>query len=291
MIYDYLIIGGGISGYVSAYELGKQNKTCLILEKNKNQSEKVCGGGVSYKALKLLEEAGMCTSELYNLDCKEIKGHIIHKNGTIFSKTYSEQKHSLGIRRKLFDNFLLENAKKYDVEIRYNQKVKNIEMVDGYYKINDYYSKEYLWAIGAKTPDGCIPAGQSIGISAQILTDCKLDDDKFYYWYGSDNSEEYFWAFPIGESLWNVGVWTRCYKIGLKRYFEECLRKYFICHTTKPITYLQLPKAEFLGHEDQRGKKLFTVNGVGDFAGKCNPINGGGIIYAIDSAIKYCHAL
>ena len=74
MIYDYIIIGGGISGYVSAYELGKQNKTCLILEKNKNQSEKVCGGGVSYKALKLLEEAGMCTSELYNLDCKEIKG-------------------------------------------------------------------------------------------------------------------------------------------------------------------------------------------------------------------------
>ena len=32
-------------------------------------------------------------------------------------------------------------------------------------------------------------------------------------------------------------------------------------------------------------------NGVGDFAGKCNPINGGGIIGAIDSAIELTQAI
>ena len=39
MIYDYIIIGGGIAGSVCAYELGKRGQQCIILEKNSQQSE------------------------------------------------------------------------------------------------------------------------------------------------------------------------------------------------------------------------------------------------------------
>ena len=82
MIYDYIIIGGGIAGGVCAYELGKRRQKCIILEKNSRQSEKVCGGGVSYKALNKLQEIGISVDPLLEVDSKLIKGHVVWKNKT-----------------------------------------------------------------------------------------------------------------------------------------------------------------------------------------------------------------
>ena len=99
--------------------------------------------------------------------------------------------------------------------------------------------------------------------------------------------EKYFWAFPIGDYLWNVGIWSRNYDKGLKRLYNESLNEYFLSKVIGDWEYLRKPKAEFLGHYDQRNDGLYMKDGIGDFAGCCNPVNGGGIHYAIKSAVEY----
>ena len=88
MIYDYIIIGAGISGCVCSYLLQKNGYKCLILEKNKNICEKVCGGGISYKAIRLLREIGMPVSELFGMDVSAVNGHIINFKTNRIIKIY-----------------------------------------------------------------------------------------------------------------------------------------------------------------------------------------------------------
>lgn len=55
-MYDYIVIGSGIAGNVFAYEAGKLNKTCVILEKTPYRIDKTCGGGIPRKAIDLLKK-------------------------------------------------------------------------------------------------------------------------------------------------------------------------------------------------------------------------------------------
>ena len=288
MIYDYIIIGGGIAGGVCAYELGKRRQKCIILEKNSRQSEKVCGGGVSYKALNKLQEIGISVEPLLEVDSKLIKGHVVWKNKTYIENIYNGGKRSLGIQRNLFDKYLLDKAEQKNVHIKYGEKVTCVCKKDNIYNINGFFAKEVVWASGARSVQDKLLREQSIGISGQICAKSNLADDIFHYWYFDEHDmEKYFWAFPIGHNLWNVGIWSRNYDKGLKRLYNKSLNEYFLSKVIGDWEYLRKPKAEFLGHYDQRNDGLYMKDGIGDFAGCCNPVNGGGIHYAIKSAVEY----
>lgn len=288
MIYDYLIVGGGIAGSVCARELGKRGKKCIILEKNSSQSEKVCGGGVSYKALGMLEKTGIETESLFLADSKRITGHIIFQDGKYKEKIYKSGKVSLGIRRALLDGCLICAAKYYNAQIKYGEEVKNVFRTGELYEVNGFWAKEIVWASGARSIFGETLNGQSIGLSGQITAKTDLEDNRFHYWYfEKQNSEKYFWAFPVGNHLWNVGVWSRNFERRLKEDYQYCMEKFFLNRTIGEWSYLRKPRAEFLGHCDQRKEDCFRRSGIGDFAGTCNPVNGGGIHYAIKSAVEY----
>lgn len=288
MIYDYIIIGGGIAGAVCGYELGKKGAKCIILEKNSSQTEKVCGGGVSYKALGMLENIGINIEPLFSLDSKAIKGHVLYHLNNTESKIYSDGKVSLGIQRNLFDGYLLQQAANKDVYIKYNEKVKEITYKNNIYDVNGFSTKNVIWAIGARSIEGSVIEGQSIGFSGQIYARSTLRDDFFHFWYFDEESyEKYFWVFPIGQNLWNVGVWNRRFDNRLNNDYQNCLKKYFLNNVIGSWEYIRKPKAEFLGHHDQRNTHSFMKQGIGDFAGHCNPHNGGGIHYAIESAIAF----
>ena len=53
--YDYLIVGAGLYGAVMAYELGKQGKTCLVIDRRNH----IAG----------------------NIYCEDIEGIHVHKYG------------------------------------------------------------------------------------------------------------------------------------------------------------------------------------------------------------------
>lgn len=289
MIYDFLIVGGGVAGAICAYQLSKSEKKCLVLEKKSKGSEKICGGGISNRALSLLETIGMDLSELYEYDNKRILGHIIFSGDTDVKKNYLPTQTALGVQRCIFDGYLLQQAMSVGASIHYEQNVERITYTDDVYSVNGYKAKNIIWATGARDIQNKLLKEQSIGYSGQICTDCALDDDKFYFWYYDEKGKDrYFWAFPIGENLWNVGVWFREYANEIRRDFEKCLNDIFLKYVENTWCYKRLPKAEFLGHVDQRKNDLIFKYGIGDFSGTCNVKNGGGIHCAIESAIDFC---
>lgn len=285
MNYDYIIIGGAVAGSICAYDLCKKGHSCLVLEQYRSDHEKICGGGVSYKALDLLEQAGIEIEPLFEVDSRVVSGHIIYKDGSITEKVYKDGKISLGIQRNLFEEFLRKQAQRMGADFCFEHKVSNVLFNGDKYNVDEYSGDQLIWAIGARSLDGKIPNGQSIGISGQIEGRTDLREDRFYYWYYEPAGEsKYFWAFPIGKNLWNVGLWSRQAFAEMRCDYEDCLDRYFLPHLNGEWNYLRKPKAEFLGHFDQR-KDQDGCLGVGDFAGMCNPLNGGGIIGAIQSAL------
>lgn len=255
----------------------------MVVEKHNSPYEKVCGGGVSYKAIDLLSSIGMDTKKLFDLDCSLVSGHTIFRGDSAVAKTYADGNVSIGIQRKLFDAFLLEQAKEYGVEIAYGEDVLEVERNKQTYNINDYAGKDIIWAIGARAVNGFFLKGQSIGISAIIQGKFDLDNRRFYYWYEPEIQDRYFWTFPVGIDKWNVGVWSRRTFPNMMKYYEKCISAYFLNHSLGAWCYIYSARAEFLGHIDQRKE---GDKGVGDYAGLCNERNGGGIIPAICSAIN-----
>lgn len=293
MIYDYAIIGAGVAGPVCAYQLAQNGKRCILFEKNSIPSEKICGGGVSYKALQSLRKIGIQTKLLFGNNSKSIQGHVIHKaDGLTMTKIYSIGKVSLGIQRNIFDLHLLNCALKEGVSICYGYSINDVAHVNDLYNIDNYWVKHIIWATGARNVQGNLVTGQSIGYSGQICAKSKLEPYFFHYWY-YDKSEEnkYFWVFPIGHNLWNVGIWSRSPFIEMKKEYSNCLEKFFLDTVNNKWDYYRLPKGEFLGHIDQRQSSTVFSYGVGDFAGACNPLNGGGIIGAINSSIELAHKI
>lgn len=285
MNYDYIIVGGAVAGSVCAYNLCKKGYSCIVFEQHSSNYEKICGGGVSYKALDLLVQAGIEIEPLFMFNSQVISGHIIYKNGKSIEKIYKDGKISLGIQRNLFDEFIRKQAQKMGAVFCFEHKVSKVFFVDDNYTIDEQSGSKIVWAVGARTLLGTIPNGQSIGISGQIKARVELCKDRFYYWYYEPDCEsKYFWVFPIGQDMWNVGLWSRHAFPEMKHEYEECLNRFFVPHIKGKWNYWRNPKADFLGHHDQR-KDNGGCMGVGDFAGMCNPVNGGGIIGAIQSSL------
>lgn len=286
-IFDYIIAGSGIAGNICAYELARRNKTCLILEKEPFRKEKVCGGGIPHTALRILRDIDISIEELFRKDVKVVKGDVFYQNGKFVEHNYSSDSYALGTSRYLFDEFLLQQAIRQGAAIRYNETVNRIDKENNIYVINAYKTRHFVSATGARGIGKHIVNGQSVGISAQIIGQSLLDANKFYFWYYSDSKEKYFWIFPIGKDLWNVGVWFRKPDNSMKRDFNDCVDRYIKGNFINGYSYKILPKGEFLGNIDQRNIGLDYIDGIGDFAGKNNINNGGGIIYAIQSACEY----
>jgi len=55
MIFDAVIVGAGPAGSYLAYLLAKSGRSVAIIDKADFPRDKVCGGGVSRKALDLLD--------------------------------------------------------------------------------------------------------------------------------------------------------------------------------------------------------------------------------------------
>lgn len=293
MIYDCIVIGGGPAGSVCSYILQKNGLKCLLLEKRTHIDEKTCGGFLTNKCRELLIECGISLDGLYST-CNIIKGLDEFRENNVKTYRYSKDKFGFGTFRKNLDSYLLNQSKNIGTVVKLGEYVRDYDYEDNLYYVNGFCAKKIVWAIGTSTLCNlkCLDRNkvlaktknQSLGISEIIRCGkVELEKDTVYFWY-TGLSNDYFWAIPIGETIWNIGYWSQDDKINLKRNFEKG-RKRFVDEFCVDITTLRRPKGALLGNSDF--SDCFTEGSVlscGDFAGTNNYDTGEGICQAISSA-------
>lgn len=285
--YDVIIIGAGPAGMACSIILAQNGKKCLLLERKKDTTGKVCGDGLTSRCVNTLKYIGVDIDELFGLGAKKILYNITFYDCETYKKRFVEDRYnkdfSIGISRDIFDTFLCENAKKLGVDILFGINVDKIERINNEIIINGLYeAKTYVNAEGVI---GALKRGKfdlPVGISSRIVGRGNVKDECFYFFRQSVYGDGYAWMFPVAENIWNVGCWSHRYKKDIKHLyfeFENVIKNDYVVYEF----YDRKPQGALLGIGNSVvGNDIY----VGDAALLTDSYSGEGISFAIESGIN-----
>ena len=309
---DVIVVGAGPAGSTAAYHLASAGLDVLLLEKTSFPREKVCGDGLTPRAVRSLVAMGIDTSTeagwLHN------KGLRIYGGGLKLELPWPElasyPNYGLVRKRLDFDQLLADQAVKAGARLRPLTTVTGPLLDDRTNRIT---------GVTAKTPDGpktfhaplvLAADGNSTRLSVSMGLH-KRDDRpmgvavRTYYrtprhaddWLeshlelraGNELLPGYGWIFGMGDGTANVGLGILS---ASKHYgkvdYRDVLRRWLAGlpaewgyteeNRTGPIGSAALPMGFNRTPHYTRGLLL-----IGDAGGMVNPFNGEGIAYAMES--------
>ena len=284
-IHDVIVIGAGPAGATMAYELARRGIDVLILERSKLPRYKLCGGGVTWKAVQQLpfDISPIVQKTLYQM--------TLLRNGSPRLTIHSNDPLVCMTMRDEFDSFLTTRARELGAKLADGQPVTQIIKTDDSYEIETpshcYRCRALVGADGAHSK-----VAQSIGLHNKpvlglaLEAEIRVSSDQMSIWQNSmcvdfgRLSKGYGWIFPKRDHL-SVGAAAE--EIGyreLKEYYDR-----FVCDKLGIDSAQPRPLGHFLPMRKrnmpiQQGRALL----VGDAAGLVDPFTGEGIFYAIRSA-------
>ncbi|MBR2738347.1 MAG: NAD(P)/FAD-dependent oxidoreductase [Lachnospiraceae bacterium] len=288
LTYDAVIIGAGPAGLACAIELSKKHVSCLVLEAESDVTGTVCGDGVSAASIGLLKDLGI---DAERLGGKKVYFKKEYRDDRITKRSFSELfgiSYELGLSRDILNRSLLETALGHDVPVRFDTLCRGIEKdAGGMYVIDGRYRCRFpVLACGVQggIRFGLLEAqGLPAGISARVAGDCALEDDAFHYFFSDEYGDRYAWAFPVGDHLWNIGVWNTDRKKDLKRLYDEAEQRFF---GPGPVVYDRKPLGRIVGAGTLKKPALPGIFVIGDCALKVDPVSGEGIRAALEDGIR-----
>ena len=211
-MYDVIIVGAGPSGSYSAIRLASAGLHVLIIEKQQFPRVKLCGGGISPKASKMILKYIDLDAE----GAKRINGiYMSNKNKNLL---YVEQPvPAYSIERSAFDNLLLNKAIELGVEVKMPTTVKSIKETRGFItvKLNDGSSVESKYLVLAEGINGQLhkQLGYSgtrkitMALEMNIYPDHQIEklNDSLFFDTGSIK-KGYAWMFPKNGAI-NTGAY------------------------------------------------------------------------------------
>lgn len=311
---DAVIVGAGPGGSATAAHLARRGLHVTLLEKAVFPRDKICGDGLTPRAVKQLIRLGVDVSE--QAGWKHTRGLRIH-GGTIpsFVMPWPDLAEYPGFgmvcRRSVLDQFLAEHAASQGAELITGANVTE-PVIDGR---TDRIA-------GVRTKDGRVFRAPVVvaadGVSSRLATRMGLhrredrpmgvavrtyfrsplsDDDCLDSWlelwdgkpHASDLLPGYGWAFPEGDGTVNVGLGMLDSSDAFHKTDYRALMTRWLRHTPPewgftpenqegPIRGAALPMAFNRQPAYHRGLVL-----VGDSGGMVNPFNGEGIDYAMEA--------
>ncbi|MBK5307638.1 MAG: geranylgeranyl reductase family protein [Frankiaceae bacterium] len=313
---DVIVVGAGPAGSTAATVLARAGIDVLVLEKTEFPREKVCGDGLTPRAVKSLVDLGIDTTSangfVRNRGLRIIGGGMRLELPWPELATYPD--YGLVRPRLDFDDLLATTARKAGARLQTSTNVTG-PVLDAAGRVvgvtakvgpdkreqtftaplviaADGVSARLALALGINKRDDR-PMGVAV---RRYYTSPRTHDDMLESWLElrSDNGDllpGYGWVFGVGDGTSNVGLgllnttkaWQETdYRKLLQRWVggmpeEWQYREEF---ATGPIRGAALPMGFNRQPHYTRGVML-----VGDAAGAVNPFNGEGIAYAMESGV------
>ena len=311
---DVLVVGAGPGGSATAHALAQTGLDVLLLEKTAFPREKVCGDGLTPRAVKTLVDMGIDTSA--NNGFIRNRGLRIYGGGHRLELPWPElasfPDHGLVRPRLDFDELLVRHAQKAGARLQELTTVTGPVLDDsgrvvgvtarvGPDKTPTSYRAPLVVAADGVSARLALGMGiekrddRPMGVAVRrYFTSPRTDDDMLESWLelrskDGDLLPGYGWVFGVGDGTSNVGLgilnttkaWQRTdYKELLASWTgampaEWQFEEQF---ATGPVRGGALPMGFNRQPHYTRGLLL-----VGDAGGAVNPFNGEGIAYAMET--------
>ena len=285
-----IVVGAGPAGSAAARRAAQLGLSTLLLEKETMPRDKLCGGGVTPKVLKLLD------FQLPNdiIECAP-KSARIHVGQSCFKLQTSRPLVYMTSRSK-FDNLLYEKARKAGVEVRDGTQVRSVAAHSAYNEVGtpngSFQSKIVIGADGMGGPtarsshlyQSWDPYQVAYAIETEVPVGQKavldfIGGEEYFDIYFGVSQAGYGWVFPKDDHL-TVGVGCRLSKLRdaqeLFRNFVKGIPELEGRDIPKPKAHL-IPLGGIVRVPVAADRTLLA----GDSAGFAEPLLGEGIYFAI----------
>lgn len=284
--YDIIVVGAGPAGSMAARFAAEQGASVLMLEKDRDVGYPVrCGEAVNKKGIEEFIE-----SNDKWIAAKINKFSLNSPDGTEAIVEFQETGYIL--ERRIFDYELAKTASKAGAEILTRAYVNGLLFEDGKVAGVKYEFNGEQKEVRSKIVIAADGVESRIGRWAGLETHCdfrdmeccvqitasnvKVNSDTCYFYFGKDFAPNgYFWIFPKGENIANIGLGVSG-SIGKKESAQSFLNSFMEKRYPSASVLTKIaggvPCAPTLKKISARGIML-----VGDAAHQVNPLSGGGI--------------
>jgi geranylgeranyl reductase family protein len=306
---DVIVVGAGPAGSSVAYHLASAGLDVLVLEKTNFPREKVCGDGLTPRAVKALTTMGVPIAETDGwLRNKGLR--IIGGGGRIevdWPDLSSYPGYGLVRTRTDFDQILARHAEKAGARLLEGVNVTGPLLDDRTGRIAGVATKDgrqfrgrLVVAADGNSSRLSVAMGlhkrddRPLGVAVRTYyTSPRHDDDYLEAWLdlwdGQMLLPGYGWIFGMGDGTSNVGLGLLNTSKGFGEIdYRELLRRWLAAmpaewgfteeNRTQPVRGAALPMGFNRTPHYTRGLLL-----AGDAGGMVNPFNGEGIAYALES--------
>ena len=308
--FDAVVVGGGPGGATAAYWLAQAGRKVLVVDKAKFPREKVCGDGLTPRAVRCLDDMGIKTE---GPDWARAEGLRIVGAGVVLDLPWPEL-HSMPnyglVRTRLdFDSLLLDKAREAGATVWEETTVGSaltdstgvvtgVEVARNGDRANvdapvviaaDGASSRFAMSLGGHRIDG-----RPMGVAMRAYYRSPKSSETYLesyleLWRGNDLLPGYGWLFPLPDGTVNVGLGLlstspHFQQVDYKRLLEDWVAGLPREWGLVPENRVGKPRGGPLPMGFNRAPLARPgLMVIGDAAGVVNPFNGEGIAYAMET--------